>query len=274
MERRSFLKNLLILSTSIFSSVTFAKLSIARQTLSNSLKTDEFLLISNETLLAEKPKLTFPSIPEEDPDNGRNSNAHLPGTPEPTPTEKQSFIKEISGYALPLEKQYGVPACVITAIAIFETNFGRTRVAYYANNLFKLKYINRKKDCRDGSCENIKTYQLIGQDNELANTAVMITKKYGDDDRFVFDESRRSGNRYRVFNSYQESVNFLVTETWLKNEKYKAALDKYQTNVKSLGMNKAAKQFSFDLAAAGFSRLTPQAYQEAIAKVIDEWRLC
>ena len=137
-----------------------------------------------------------------------------------------------------------------------------------------MKYVNRKKDCRDGSCENIKTYQLIGQDNELANTAVMITKKYGDDDRFVFDESRRSGNRYRVFNSYQESVNFLVTETWLKNEKYKAALDKYQINVKSLGMNKAAKQFSFDLAAAGFSRLTPQAYQEAIAKVIDEWKLC
>jgi uncharacterized FlgJ-related protein len=167
-----------------------------------------------------------------------------------------------------------VPACIITAIAIFETNFGRTRVAYYANNLFKLKYINRKKDCRDGSCENIKTYQLKGQNNELANTAIMITKKYGDDDRFVFDESRRSDDRYRVFKSYQESVNFLVTETWLKNEEYKAALDKYQTNLKSLGMNKAAKQFSFDLAQAGFSRSTPQVYQEGIEKAINEWKLC
>ena len=272
MERRSFLRNSLILGTSIFSSLVFAKLSMARQ--SSSSFGDSAPLVSNETLLAEKSKLTFPPVPEEDPDNGRNSNAHLPGTPEATPTEKQAFIKEITGYALPLEKQYGVPACVITAIAIFETNFGRTRVAYYANNLFKLKYINRKKDCRDGSCENIKTYQLVGQDNELANTAIMITKKYGDKDRFVFDESRRSGNRYRVFNSYQESVNFLVTETWLKNEEYKSALGKYQTNVKSLGMNKAAKQFSFDLAAAGFSRLTPQAYQEAIGKAIDQWNLC
>jgi hypothetical protein len=272
MERRSFLRNSLIFGTSIFSTLVFAKLSMGRQSSSSSHNSTP--LISNETLLAEKSKLTFPPVPEEDPENGRNSNAHLPGTPEATPAEKKAFVKEISGYALPLEKQYGVPACVITAIVIFETNFGRTRVAYYANNLFKLKYVNRKKDCRDGSCENIKTYQLIGQNNEFPNTAIMITKKYGDDDRFVFDESRRFDDRYRVFNSYQESVNFLVTETWLKNEEYKAALDKYQTNVKSLGMNKAAKQFSFDLAAAGFSRLSPQAYQEGIGKAIDEWKLC
>ena len=142
MERRSFLRNSLIFGTSIFSSLVFVKLSIARQNLSSSHNLTPS--ISNETLLAEKSKLTFPPVPEEDPDNGRNSNAHLPGTPEATPTEKQAFIKEISGYALPLEKQYGVPACIITAIAIFETNFGRTRVAYYANNLFKLKYLNEK----------------------------------------------------------------------------------------------------------------------------------
>jgi uncharacterized FlgJ-related protein len=272
MERRNFLKNSLIFGASIFSTLVFAKLSMSRQILFSSRNSSP--LISSETLLVEKPKLTFPPVPEEDSENGRNSNANLPGIPEATPTEKQAFINQISGYALPLEKQYGVPACIITAIAIFETNFGHTRVAYYANNLFKLKYINRKKDCRDGSCDNVKTYQLVGQENELANTAIMITKKYGDNDRFVFDESRRSGNRYRVFNSYQESVNFLVTETWLKNEEYKTALDKYQINVKSLGMNKAAKQFSFDLAAAGFSRLSPQVYQEAIGKVIDQWNLC
>jgi hypothetical protein len=274
MERRSFLKNSLILSTSIFSSVTFAKLSIARQTLSNSLKIDEFLLMPNETLLAEKPKLTFPPVPEEDPENGRNSNAHRPGTPEASPVEQQAFVKEITEYALPLEKKYGIPACVITAIAIFETSFGRTRVAYYANNLFRLKYINRKKNCRDGSCENIKTYQLVGQENEQYNRAIIILKKYGDNDRFVFDKSRRSGNRYRVFNSYQESVNFLVTEVWLKDEKYKLAVDKYQANVQILGINKAAKQFVLDLASEGFSPLKAKDYQERIGKVIDEWKLC
>jgi flagellum-specific peptidoglycan hydrolase FlgJ len=272
MKRRIFLSNSLIFGTSIFSTAVFAKLSLARQSLSSS--RDSAPLIFNETLLAQKPNLTFPPVPEEDPDNGRNSNAQRAGTPEPTPTEKQAFIKEISGYALPLEKQYGVPACVIIAIAVFSSGFGRTRIAYYANNLFNLKYINRKKDCRDGSCENIKTYQLKGQDNELANTAIMITKKYGDDDRFVFDESRRSGNRYRVFNSYQESVNFLVTEVWLKDEKYKAAFEQYQTNMKTLGANKAAKQFVFDLASAGFTFSPAKDYQESVGKVMDEWNLC
>ena len=272
MERRSFLRNSLIFGTSIFSSLVFAKLSMGRQSLSNS--RDSAPLMFNETLLAEKPKLIFPPVPEEDPDNGRNSNAHRPGTPEATSTEKQAFIKEITGYALPLEKQYGVPACVIIAIAIFSSSFGRSRVAYYANNLFNLKYINRKKDCRDGSCENIQTYQLKGQDNELANTAIMITKKYGDEDRFVFDESRRSGNRYRVFNSYQDSANFLVTEVWLKDKEYKAAFGQYQTNVKTLGANKAAKQFIFDLAAAGFTFTPAKDYQESVGKVIDEWKLC
>jgi flagellum-specific peptidoglycan hydrolase FlgJ len=273
MRKRLFLKELAILVISFFSVVARGKSSLARQVLSDASDRQQSETLPKELVLVQKPKLTFPPVPAEDPDKGLNSNAHLPGTPEPTASEKQAFIKEITQYALPLEKQYGVPACAITAIAAFETNFGHTRIAYYANNLFKLKYINRKKNCHDGSCENIKTYQLIGQPNEIANTAIIISESYGDN-RFVFDESRRFGNRYRVFDSYQDSVNFLVTEVLLKKEDYKAALEKYQANVKTLGTKKAASQFLLDLATEGFTITNPQTYQNNVTKIMDEWQLC
>ncbi|MEB3189115.1 MAG: glucosaminidase domain-containing protein [Snowella sp.] len=273
MARRLFLKELAILVISFFSVVARGKSSLARQVLSDASDRQPPETLPQELMLAQKPKLTFPPVPADDPDKGFNTNAHLPGIPEPIASEKQAFIKEITQYALPLEKQYGVPACVITAIAAFETNFGHTRIAYYANNLFKLKYINRKKGCHDGSCENIKTYQLVGQPNEIANTAIIISESYGDN-RFVFDESRRFGNRYRVFDSYQDSVNFLVTEVWLKKEDYKAALEKYQANLKTLGASKAASQFLLDLATEGFTITTPQTYQNNVTKIMDEWKLC
>lgn len=273
MARRLFLKELAILVISFFSVVIKGKSSLARQILLDSSGRQRTQTLPQELMLAQKPKLIFPPVPADDPDNGFNTNAHLPGTPEPTASEKLAFIQEITQYALPLEKQYGVPACAITAIAAFETNFGHTRIAYYANNLFKLKYINRKKGCQDGSCENIKTYQLVGQPNEIANTAIIISESYGDN-RFVFDESRRFGNRYRVFDSYQDSVNFLVTEVLLKKENYKAALEKYQANLKTLGASKAASQFLLDLATEGFTITNPQTYQNNVTKIMDEWKLC
>lgn len=273
MARRSFLKELAILVISFFSVVIQGKSSLARQIFLDSSGRQRTQTRPQELMLAQKPKLIFPPVPADDPDNGFNTNAHLPGTPEPTASEKLAFIQVITQYALPLEKQYGVPACAITAIAAFETNFGHTRIAYYANNLFKLKYINRKKGCHDGSCENIKTYQLIGQPNEIANTAIIISESYGDN-RFVFDESRRFGNRYRVFDSYQDSVNFLVTEVLLKKENYKAALEKYQANLKTLGASKAASQFLLDLATEGFTLMNPQIYRNSVIKIMNEWKLC
>lgn len=270
MQRRFLFKKSVMFGLSTFSAVIIGKRVLAGQSSPHSFSSET----SERLWLAQKPTLKFPPVPEEDPENGRNSNAHLPGNPELTATEKQAFIKEITQYALPLEKEYQVPACVIVAIAVFLSSFGRTREAYYANNLFRLKYINRKKDCRDGSCENIKTYQLVGQPNELANTSITIVKKYGDDDRAVFDESRRSGNRYRVFDSYQQSVDFLVKEVWLKNENYKAAIDRYNNNLKTLGANKAGQQFALEIATAGFIFMQPQVFQEGVAKAMQDWKLC
>ena len=231
---------------------------------------------SEQWLMAQKPKITFPPVPAEDKDQGLNTNAYAPGTPEPNDAEKQAFIKTITPYAQAAEKQYGVPACGIVALAIVESQFGRTRVAYYANNLFKLKYINRKKNCHDGSCDNVKTYQLVGQPNEVANYAIMITESFGNN-RFVFDESRRFGNRYRVFDSYQDSVNFLVTEVWLKDPDYKKAVDQYATNLKTLGKEAAAKQFIADLAMEGFGQRPgskPQEYVQKVHEAIAQWQLC
>lgn len=274
MKKRFFLKQSILLGVSLVSVTLLDKRSQAKQNFFNlfdsSVSTDSI----NTQLIAQKPKLTFPPVPEEDAENGRNSNAHLAGTPESTAGEKQAFIQEITQYAQPLEKEHGVPACVVIAIAVFLSGFGRNRVAYYANNLFRIRYVNRRKGCRDGSCDNVKTYQLKGQPNELANTAIMINKKYGDNDRFVFDEESRSGNRYRVFDSYQEGVNFLVKEVFLKNADYKTALDKYKNNLSVLGANKAGKQLAFELAEAGFVFMQPQDFQAGVGKVMDEWKLC
>lgn len=273
MNRRFFLKKSVLFGASFLSVIALDENVQARQSLPDSLHSKPSENIAKELLTYQKSKLIFPPVPAEDPEHGRNRNAHLPDILEPTTAEKQAFIQEITDYALPLEKQYGVPASVIVAIAIFSSAFGRTRVAYHANNLFKLRYINRENTCPDDSCKNIETYQLVGQPNELPNTAIAITKEYGDDDRFVFDESHRSDNHYRVFSSYQECVNFLVKEVWLKNENYQAALDRYKHNVTTLGVNKAGKQFAYELAAADFVFMPPHIFQDGVARTMDEWKL-
>jgi len=226
--------------------------------------------------LAQKPNLTFPPVPAEDKEKGLNSNAHAPGTPELRETEKQDFIKMVTQPAQVMEKQYNIPACAVVAMAIVDSHFGRTRIAHYANNLFKLKYINRKKGCHDGSCEEVKTYQLIGQPNEVSNHALMITESFGGE-RFIFDESRRFGNRYRVFDSYQESVNFLVEEVWLKVPDYKKVVDQYQSKLKVLNKKRATQEFISELTMVGFAQIPgskPKDYIKTIYDAIDKWSLC
>jgi hypothetical protein len=273
MRRRKALKKCLIFGTSVFSFLAFSNISVAQKKLSSfNLSTNSNSLTDN-SLIAKKTNLVFPPIPEENPETGLNSNAHLPGNPESTMREKEAFIEEINQYALPFKEKYGIPTGVITAIAIVESHFGRTRVAYYANNLFKIKYINLRKGRYDGSWENIKTYQLVGQSNEAPNTAVLIKKNYGDDNKLVLDQARRFDNRYRVFNTYQECVDFLVNDLWLKDEYYKAAIEKYKTNIIALGRNNAAKQLGFDLGMKKLNSTAINAYQSSIAKIIDEWKL-
>lgn len=275
MDRRAFV-NHLFLSVSAFLGTTLSAKRVHSATHKATLDSRLSLPLQEEQLLAQKPNLTFSPVPAEDKEKGMNSNAHVPGTPEPSDVEKQAFIKTITQYAQTAEKQHNVPACVIVGLAIAESQFGRTRIAYYANNLFKLKYVNRKKGCYDGSCDNVKTYQLVGQPNEVANYAIMITESFGND-RFVFDEGRRFGNRYRVFDSYQDSVNFLVTEVWLKDPDYQKVVAQYASNVKSLGKEAAAKQFVVELVEEGFGQAPGSKAKDYVQKVhgiMEQWKLC
>jgi hypothetical protein len=93
MRRRKALKKCLIFSTSLFSFLAFSNISVAQKKLSSfNLSTNS---IANNLLIAKKTNLVFPPIPEENPETGLNSNAHLPGNPEPTMREKEAFIEEI-----------------------------------------------------------------------------------------------------------------------------------------------------------------------------------
>ncbi len=277
MYRRAFINHLLLSTGALLGTILTAKtVNSATKHATNHVTPDSSFPLQDQSLLAQKSNLSFPPVPAEDKEKGLNSNAYAPGTPEPSEADKQAFIKTMMQYAQAVEKQYNVPACVIVALAIAESQFGRTRIAYHANNLFKLKYINRKKGCYDGSCDNVKTYQLVGQPNEVANYAIMITESFGDN-RFLFEESRRFGNRYRVFDSYQDSVNFLVTEVWLKDPDYKKAVDQYSSNVKSLGKEAAAKQFVVALVEEGFAQVPgskTKDYVQTVNGIIEQWKLC
>lgn len=66
----------------------------------------------------------------------------------PTTAEKVAYIKRISGYATKAEAKYGVPAAVITAMALVESGYGFTRTAQYAHNIFGWKISERSSSSR------------------------------------------------------------------------------------------------------------------------------
>ena len=59
----------------------------------------------------------------------------------PTVAEREAFIRDVSALAVKAERTHGVPASVLTAIAIVESGYGWTRVALDANNLFAWKFV-------------------------------------------------------------------------------------------------------------------------------------
>ena len=57
----------------------------------------------------------------------------------PTAEERVAFIREVGELAIAAEKKHGVPASALAAIAIAESNYGWTRLALEANNVFAWK---------------------------------------------------------------------------------------------------------------------------------------
>ena len=87
-------------------------------------------------------------------------NGNKPG--HPTPAEREAFIREVSALAVQAEKNHGVPASALAAIAIAESGYGWTRLALEANNLFAWRWrpvtsAGRKSyvlKCRRGGVEH------------------------------------------------------------------------------------------------------------------------
>jgi hypothetical protein len=59
----------------------------------------------------------------------------------PTEAEERAFVDEVGRLAVQAEREHGVPAAAITAMAIQESGYGWTKLAQETNNLLAWKYV-------------------------------------------------------------------------------------------------------------------------------------
>ena len=219
------------------------------------------LLIANVNVIVPSASKINP-LPFEDAQLGRNSNAYLSIYSNLSTQMKESFINKISIPAMEANDKWGIPASVIIGMAVLESGYGTTRIAVHANNFFGIKVwgYNPKN-----------AWQLKGQPDEDYEP-VPVLVDYGDD-RKIFDESKRRDNWYRLFNSYKEAVDYLAKDL-LSNQRYGFAKLNYEERIKKgWSLEKAAKEYLYDIAEAGYNHLGGEYYRNKVGKVIDEWNL-
>ncbi|MFJ7736700.1 S-layer homology domain-containing protein [Lysinibacillus sp. NPDC097287] len=220
-----------------------------------------FILTVNINVMVPSASKINP-LPFEDAQLGRNSNAYLSIYSNLSTQMKESFINKISIPAMEAKEKWGIPASVIIGMAALESGYGTTRIAVHANNFFGIKVwgYNPKN-----------AWQLKGQPDEDYEP-VPVLVDYGDD-RKIFDESKRRDNWYRKFNSYKGAVDYLAGNLLL-NQRYSFAKSNYQERIKQgWSLEKAAKEYLYDIAEAGYNHLGGEYYRNKVGKVIDEWNL-
>ena len=219
------------------------------------------LLTTNLNVMVPSSSKINP-LPFEDAQLGRNSNAYLSVYSNVTTQMKESFIKKISVPAMAANEKWGIPASAIIGMAVLESGYGTTRVAIHANNFFGIKVwgYNPKN-----------AWQLKGQpDEDYEPVTVLVDYGY---DRKIFDESKRRDNWYRMFNSYTEAVDYLAGNL-LVNQRYGFAKTNYEKRIKNgWTLEKAAKEYLYDIAEAGYNHLGGEYYRNKVGKIIDEWNL-
>lgn len=219
------------------------------------------LLTANINVMVSSASKINP-LPFEDAQLGRNSNAYLSIYPNLSTQMKESFINKISIPAMEANRKWGIPASVIIGMAILESGYGTTRVAINANNFFGIKVwgYNPKN-----------AWQLKGQpDEDYEPVPVLVDYGY---DRKIFDESKRRDNWYRSFNSYQEAVDYLAGNLLL-NQRYGFAKSNYEERIKNgWSLEKAAKEYLYDIAEAGYNHLGGEYYRNKVGELIDVWNL-
>lgn len=175
---------------------------------------------------------------------------------------KEDFIKEISLYAIEANEKWGIPASAIIGMAIVESGYGTTRIAINAHNIFGIKVWGYNPNY---------AWQLQGQPDEDYE-AVPVLADYGED-RKIYDESNRRDNWYRTFGSYKEAIDYLAGNL-LVNERYRFAKTNYEERIKNgWSLEKASKEYLYDIADAGYNHLGGEYYQNIVGNVMDEWAL-
>jgi hypothetical protein len=138
-----------------------------------------------------------------------------------SPEQCKSFIESIKYDAVSLARRYNVPASAIIGMAVLESGYGTSKVAYNANNLFGLKYW--------GKPNTVVAYQLPEQPYEGHKP--------------LKDVMQRTDNWYRKFNSRSDCITFFVEELFLnktgkwKTNDYSSVTRNYQRNI-ATGMDK------------------------------------
>lgn len=224
-----------------------------------------FLIISllavNINLMVPEASIINP-LPFEDKQLGRNSNAYLSTYSNLSNQMKENFINKMAVPAMEANEEWGIPASAIIGMAILESGYGTTRVAINANNFFGIKVwgYNPKN-----------AWQLKGQPDEDYEP-VPVLADYGYD-RKIFDESKRRDNWYRIFASHKEAVDYLAGNLLL-NQRYRFAKTNYEERIKNgWSLEKAAKEYLYDIAEAGYNHLGGEYYRNKVGKIIDEWNL-
>ncbi len=70
-----------------------------------------------------------------------NWGCQQPQPGHPTEAEERSFVDEVGRLAQQAEREHGVPAAAITAMAIQESGYGWTKLAQETNNVLAWKYV-------------------------------------------------------------------------------------------------------------------------------------
>lgn len=219
------------------------------------------LLISPTTIKANANVLNF--LPFEDNEHGRNSNAYLSIYGTPSDELKQNFVDEITIHAKDASENWGIPASVIIGMAIIESGYGSTRIALNANNIFGIKTWGYNPS---------NAWQLKGQPNEDFDNTIPVIANYGTD-RIVYDETKRRDNWYRMFDSYEETINYLAGNLLLNN-RYGFARENYAERMKyGWSIEKATKQYLFEIAEAGYNHLGGDYYRNLVGNKMEQWNL-
>lgn len=138
-----------------------------------------------------------------------------------SPEQCKMFIESIRPEAMNLARRYNVPASAIIGMAVLESGYGTSKVAYNANNLFGLKYW--------GKSNTAVAYQLPEQPYEGHKP--------------LKDATQRTDNWYRKFSSRSDCITFFVEELFLnktgkwKTNDYSSVTRNYQRNI-ATGMDK------------------------------------